>query len=77
MIDPNPIPPASTGTWGESIETRLSFVESVIRAGHSVGQQPGTAPVYPAPNPPLASARDAALTPSIAPAPEPLHPVSK
>lgn len=37
-------PPAYTGTWGESVETRLAFVESVIRAGHAVGKQPGTAP---------------------------------
>lgn len=50
VSDPTyPAPPASTGTWGESIETRLHFVESVIRAGHAVGQQPGSGSTPPAP----------------------------
>jgi hypothetical protein len=50
MVD-TPTPPSSTGTWGESVETRLAFVEGVIRAGHAVGQQPGTAPTPPVPAP--------------------------
>jgi hypothetical protein len=64
-MNETPLPPASTGTWGESVETRLAFVESVIRAGHAVGQQPGTAPRPPVPAPRSAqeSAADFAANP--------------
>lgn len=48
----------SKGTWEESVEERLAFVEKVIRAGHAVGQQPGTAPTPPVPEP--RSAKDSA-----------------
>ena len=60
-----PTPPASTGTWGESVETRLAFVESVVRAGHAVGQEPGTARTPPAPEGqgPKGSAADYAKNP--------------
>lgn len=62
------------GTWEESVEERLAFVEAVIRAGHSVGQQPGSGPTFAAPETPLGSAKDAHMNP---PPPPPKQPKQK
>jgi hypothetical protein len=69
-----PKPPASTETWDESVERRLAFVESVLRAGHAVGREPGTAPTPPVPAPRSAqeSAADAAANPPPTPHPAPV-----
>jgi hypothetical protein len=75
--NPTPTAPlAYTGTWGESVETRLAFVESVIRAGHAVGQQPGSGPTIPVTTETIGTAKDAALNPHL-PAPKQAVPYDK